>query len=69
MPCPPNCGMACLVPLQTQFGIYGLMIVASSQENAYTQEHLTILSALVRYTIIAQPLAALTPQHHLRLGL
>jgi signal transduction histidine kinase len=47
------CRSACLVPLRAALRTYGLLLIASDQENAFTQEQLGMVVALANYAIIA----------------
>jgi len=49
--------MACLIPLRAESGLLGLVIIASDQENAFTEEQLATLVALVDYTSMALQMA------------
>lgn len=48
-----RCRSACLVPLRAGLRTYGLMMIASDQPNAFSQEQLGMITALANYAIIA----------------
>ncbi|HJZ46696.1 MAG TPA: GAF domain-containing sensor histidine kinase [Roseiflexaceae bacterium] len=47
------CRSACLVPLRAALRTYGLLLIASDRENAFTQDQLGMVVALANYAIIA----------------
>jgi signal transduction histidine kinase len=47
------CRSACLVPLRAALRTYGLMLIASNRERAFSQEQLGMVVALANYAIIA----------------
>lgn len=48
-----SCRSACMVPMRAGLRTYGVMIVASEQTRAFTNEQLDMLTALANYSIIA----------------
>ncbi|MBK9710996.1 MAG: GAF domain-containing sensor histidine kinase [Kouleothrix sp.] len=48
-----SCKATCLVPLRAALRTYGLMLIASDRERAFSQEQLGMLVALANYAIIA----------------
>ncbi len=48
-----SCKAACLIPLRMNMVTYGALLVASSEEDAFTHEHLDLLSGMASYVIVA----------------
>jgi signal transduction histidine kinase len=48
-----SCKAACLIPLRIKMVTYGALLVASNEEDAFTHEHLDLLSGMANYIIVA----------------
>lgn len=48
-----TCRAACMIPLRAQLRTYGMMLIASDRQQAFTVEQMDMLTALANYAIIA----------------
>lgn len=48
-----NCKVACLIPLRAHLRNYGLLLIASNQQQSFTGEQVEMLTTLTSYAIIA----------------
>lgn len=48
-----SCASACILPLRLKVTTFGILLIASDQPKAYTQEHLDMLSGITSYLIFS----------------
>lgn len=48
-----SCKAACIIPLRLKLVTYGMLVVASNETDAFTHEHLDLLTGMANYIIVA----------------